>query len=368
MGWVVRATLAGGHTVSHAIHGAGFCSGDTAMPWSSVERFNDPTACQQGIQGAAGIEILPTSGGNFDTEITKVRFERVWMQRFHSSLPQVITCENAAARQAISFLTEPVSPKLLYCGREVLPGDIVINGRELMHKRFDADVRKGAMSLPKDELNSAFEAMMGYELPARNDLHIVRPDPAVMSRLLKLHKAVGQLARDVPEILEAPEVDRALEQQLIHFMVRCLAESVALNASTASHRHGRTMIRFEEYLEARPNQSIHLAEICTALGVAERTLRSCCEEQLGMGPIRFLTLRRMHLVRRALLGADARKTTVTQVVTNYGFWELGRFSVLYRSTFGETPSQTLHRPPQSIKLRNNRPACLLPANISVSLN
>ena len=49
--------------------------------------------------------------------------------------------------------------------------------------------------------------------------------------------------------------------------------------------------------------------------------------------------------RRALQGADWKSTTVTQVATNYGFWELGRFSVAYRSLFGESPSATLRRQP-----------------------
>ena len=33
----------------------------------------------------------------------------------------------------------------------------------------------------------------------------------------------------------------------------------------------------------------------------------------------YLWLRRMHLARRALLGADAQATTVTTVATDYGF-------------------------------------------------
>jgi AraC-like DNA-binding protein len=62
-----------------------------------------------------------------------------------------------------------------------------------------------------------------------------------------------------------------------------------------------------------------------------------------MGPIRYLTLRRMHLVRRALLRADS-STTITRIATDHGFWELGRFSVAYRTLFGETPSESLRRP------------------------
>jgi AraC-like DNA-binding protein len=56
---------------------------------------------------------------------------------------------------------------------------------------------------------------------------------------------------------------------------------------------------------------------------------------MGMGPIRFLALRRMHLAHRALLRADPSKSTVTCIITDHGFCQLGRFSVTYRALFGE---------------------------------
>lgn len=54
----------------------------------------------------------------------------------------------------------------------------------------------------------------------------------------------------------------------------------------------------------------------------------------------------MNLAHRKLLRCDATETTVTEVATEHGFWELGRFSCDYRALFGETPSATLHRPPE----------------------
>ncbi|TMK47760.1 MAG: AraC family transcriptional regulator [Alphaproteobacteria bacterium] len=77
-----------------------------------------------------------------------------------------------------------------------------------------------------------------------------------------------------------------------------------------------------------------------------------------MGPIRYLSLRRMHLVRRALLRADPSTTTVTRLATDQGFWELGRFSVAYRALFGESPSQTLRRPASARPVFLNRPPSL----------
>jgi AraC-like DNA-binding protein len=88
-----------------------------------------------------------------------------------------------------------------------------------------------------------------------------------------------------------------------------------------------------------------MTEPCAALGVSYWTLRACCQEHLGMSPKRYLLLRRMHLARQALRRAHPGSMTVTEIATNYGFWELGRFSVVYRSLFGESPSTTLCRPP-----------------------
>jgi AraC-like DNA-binding protein len=144
--------------------------------------------------------------------------------------------------------------------------------------------------------------------------------------------------------------------------VRCLAEGAAVEPTAGSRRHDTIVARFEQFLEANPDRPLYLPEICAAIGVAERTLRASCEEHLGMGPIRYLTLRRMHLVRQALLRSDPSKATVTRIVTDHGFWELGRFSVAYRMLFGESPSQSLRRLAEQPDVHLNRPSSIATTN------
>jgi AraC-like DNA-binding protein len=110
-----------------------------------------------------------------------------------------------------------------------------------------------------------------------------------------------------------------MEQEMIHMMIKCLTEGESSRMTACGRRHDAIIARFEQYLEAHPDAPLHVVEICAAIGTAERTLRAACEEHLGMGPIRYLNLRRMHLVRRALARADVSRATVTRLATDHGF-------------------------------------------------
>jgi len=321
------------------------------MVWSRVLTFTDPLPCQAAIL-SADVEILRTSKDNFRTEITQVRADRLWTERFHVSSAQVCTIASKPGRRSIAFLTTSNSSRLQHCGIEILPGDIIIDGFDPVHRRSGSGLDYGSMSLPMGELDSLAASILGREFGKKLAPRIVHPHPGSMSRLLAIHKVVGQLAHETPEIIQVPGVFRALENELVDVMIRCLAESTNVEGSTRDRRHEAIITKFEDFLAANPDRPLYLSEICSGIGVAERTLRASCEEHLGMGPIRFLTLRRMHLARRALLAADAGKTSVTRIVTDHGFWELGRFSVAYRTLFGESPSETLRRPPETRSPRN----------------
>ena len=139
----------------------------------------------------------------------------------------------------------------------------------------------------------------------------------------------------------------------MHAIVSCVSGGETAETSNAHHRHAVILRRLEEVLEANPDRTLYAAELCAAAGASDRTLRACCQEYLGMSPMRYLWLRRMHLARRALRIGEPATTTVTEIATSYGFWELGRFSVAYRSLFGKSPSAALRRPPDDRREQKN---------------
>jgi len=162
-----------------------------------------------------------------------------------------------------------------------------------------------------------------------------------MARLVRLHAEVGRLAEDAPHVIANPATARGLEQSLIEAMVACLDQADDHEDSAARRRHQLIMRRFHRFLEKNPETVLYLPEICARIGVSARTLLMCCHEYLGMGPKRYLLLRHMHLVRRALQTATPDTATVTGILTRHGVWQFGRCAGRYKLMFGENPSNTL---------------------------
>jgi AraC-like DNA-binding protein len=240
---------------------------------------------------------------------------------------------------------------------EVSANAIVVNSAgSIHHLRTSGPARWAAMSLAPDDLAASSQSLFGQALSWPPLTYIARPDPAHMRQLVRLHATAVRLALSASATLAHPELARALEHALVRAMLSCLADDPKVNVERRVRHHATILARLEEFLAANCSRPVYLAEICAAVGASERTLRICCDEHLGMGPIRYLWLRRMHLARRALSLADPATTTVTQIATRFGFWELGRFAVSYRRLFGEPPSVSLHRAAREQSRPQNRPS------------
>ena len=296
------------------------------------------------------IKGIVTKCGEFHAGSTRIDLHRLHMYRFDERLPRIMKVTPSGMRAGIVFATDAGEPSMLINGVEISDGQISRNGVDWeWYLRSSAPCRWGCVSLMPEDLAAASKAIIGRELAPASFARSLTPPTAALSRLRKLHEAAGDLAKTAPDILANPEVARAIEAALVEAMILCMTEGHSDHVRNV-HRHRMTVMRrLEEVLTSTPDKPLYMPQICATVGASYTALRDCCHEYLGMSPKRYLWLRRMHLARRDLRRADAEKTTVTAIAADYGFWELGRFAVAYRSLFGEAPSVALRRPPEDIK-------------------
>jgi AraC family ethanolamine operon transcriptional activator len=97
----------------------------------------------------------------------------------------------------------------------------------------------------------------------------------------------------------------------------------------------------EAYIRANFAAPISISRLCRLTGISERGLRNAFYDVHGIGPKRWMLTERLIHTQIALRESRSA-TTVTEVAIEHGFYQLGRFAAIYKKTFGETPSATLH--------------------------
>ena len=135
------------------------------------------------------------------------------------------------------------------------------------------------------------------------------------------------------------------------FWRRCLIEaftvgfarSMPADVGTTIPSTVKVVRQVERFLETHAHRAVHVSEICTTIGVSRRTLHRAFHDVLGVGPITFIRHYRLCQIHERLRSAVPGQVHVTDVATEYGFLELGRFAHYYLALFGEYPSQTLNR-------------------------
>jgi len=189
-------------------------------------------------------------------------------------------------------------------------------------------------------LDDAALLLHGVE-PARSlaTTAFVEPHRAALGALRGALQQAFLIAEAAPHVLDSHATRRSLEESILRAAVGAIdpqADRAAPEGPMFSRE--RAVRRAEDVLANKLDVPIYVLDLCEAAGVSERTLRNAFQSLYGMSPIRFLQLRRLHQVRRALR-SDAQ-ASVTEVALRYGFGNLGRFAVEYRQLFGESPSRT----------------------------
>lgn len=312
------------------------------MPGSTISVFSEPDDFQVALIQAGSVGLLVTEGGEFMAQIARVVLHHLALTSVQERLARVAFIALPSGSVRVSVPTG--KSELIYGRTRVAAGGIVTHGLGCgVYERVVGPCDWRDIVLPSRVLEQSSRALAGAAIAIPPGVRLWQPSGAALRHLIALHGAATRLAKTKPGRAAGAEAARGLEQQLIEALVECLSGQPPDSDVVMVERHADIAVRFEEALRDRLETPASLAEICACLSVGGRTFRAYCHRQLGMGPNRYIRLRRMQLARRALRSADLATATVAQVARHYGFTELGRFSREYRTFFGELPSITLQR-------------------------
>ena len=98
-----------------------------------------------------------------------------------------------------------------------------------------------------------------------------------------------------------------------------------------------------DLLHANIDERFNSAMLTHELCISQRQLQRLFKARYGISPKRYLLNLRINAVRKELLLADPKRTTISSIALKYHFFDLNHFSKAYKMLFGELPSQTLQK-------------------------
>ena len=303
--------------------------------------FADPDDLQSGIRDL-NVEYKVMERGDFHAGLLAIDTGSVLLQYGRVSLARIMRIAMLPGKFALTGWIGS-GPLPIVRGIQMLPGEMKVSapGGETVQRNAPGNDTLSVTMSP-DHLNCAARALIGRPLDVGSG-RIVRPAPGAAARFLSLANRASKMIEMAGSVPPGTEATRAFSEAATRAVLGCLVGGEVRSRPVSTGDHVKIMAKFMDAVEANLDQPLYVTDLCVLVGVSARLLRQCCQEALGMSPHRFLVLRRLQLARRALMRVGPRGTSVTAVATEFGFWELGRFAVMYRRAFGESPSGTLRR-------------------------
>jgi AraC-like DNA-binding protein len=308
-----------------------------------VAKFDDSEAFAAALQ-KVDLEVIQTGQGIF--RATLAAFTTGLCDVQVGSINRPIIARGATQRGRLGFLVElRKARQWSWSGQSMGDASVALcaGGCELLLKA-GPDTEWAFISVDHDVLAQSAVALYGREPPIpRRGFEIIRPDPAELGVIR------GLLTESIVSLVTAHPYQTGF-RLVMDGAVRRSAVRMLLGGQSSEVSKGkklffrRVLRRVDGFLAANLERPIQLAQLCEATGVSKQPLEEIFQEYLGIGPLRYLEIRHLYHVYRALLRADPATTAVADVARAWGFSNQRGFTVEFAALFGKSPLMVLRQP------------------------
>lgn len=300
------------------------------------------------------LQLTQLSSGTMRGDLLPVRHGPVQLLRIRLDRPLLARGAKDPRRQIVCLdLTPPAQANPSRSHGLVLPATAVcgLASHGEIHLSVPAGAEVALMSIDREAFEQwcvdlGCEALVDHSLQ-RNWLRL---DPHRFDDLRCCLRGLFALAeagpaRIAPRASADPEMPISMAlSDLMPMLIEALMHG-AERSSTLLRPPARIELvkQVQRWMDLHPGQPITLADLCQVAYVSRRSLIQGFRDHLGMGPMQYVKLQRLHSARRALLRSDPAVATVTEVAAEQGFLNAGHFARDYQKLFGERPSATLRQ-------------------------
>ncbi|AWB67447.1 hypothetical protein C2869_13795 [Saccharobesus litoralis] len=290
----------------------------------------------------------------FDLVAYQITSGRFFNQHKGLNLPRMSLGQRTVVAETIHFAT--LKPDDLYMVFPDSHVQIVVNGAQMTHDRLIAFTKGEDLIVryPQDYKGRFLSVQASVLADYLDDISFQRlmADTAVLreadvtSEQFKLGRVslieqIDSIVKHAQQLQNNPIAIKDAEESILLTLAASL-NAWAWRKQVIKQNSRHTIVqRAIDYVDSTGDFFIaipRLAEVCFC---SLRTLEYAFKSILHISPKRYLTIRRMHLIRQALLTNPVSQAQ--RVIRGYGVVNTGRFAKDYYQLFGELPKQTAEK-------------------------
>jgi AraC family ethanolamine operon transcriptional activator len=173
---------------------------------------------------------------------------------------------------------------------------------------------------------------------------ILRCEPRVANRFFDLANRAIQPSYGAPPSGLDALATKVLRAELLETAAQLLSGENGRRKPSSRRLHYQLCRRAVAAIDSL-RRPVNVPDLASEVGVSRRTLERAFQDTLGLSPYKYSRFHRLNRLHRNLLAARNHERNVTELLTRWGFTELGRTAVEYKRLFGESPSTTLAAEP-----------------------
>lgn len=142
---------------------------------------------------------------------------------------------------------------------------------------------------------------------------------------------------------QQPMIAAGMANLLAGALLECYPSNLTEQESAGDVALTETLKEAVSFIHRHTTEDIGINDVAAAVHLTPRAVQYLFRRQLDTTPteyMRRIRLRRAHL---DLTAATAGTSTVTEIALRWGFAHTGRFAVLYRQIYGQSPHTTLRQ-------------------------
>ncbi len=312
-------------------------------------RFGCVEEAEALLRGAGlPIDLLQVQGGAQQGDLLFLRLGPLELLRIRLSRALHVRGPKPPGRQIVTLSLDPVgsATALRAHGHRLPRGSLFgLECRGEIHLTTGAATNLALLSIDRERF-AGWAERLGAAGLAEEDLAVnwVPLDSHRFEGLRHYLCQVFSVAETLPQALALARWDHLVVEDLMPLLVEALTHGARLQRGLLRPPARIETVKLaQRWMVENPQRPITLDALCRQVHAGRRSLIQGFRDHLGMGPMAFLKLQRLHGVRRQLLTADPGQARIHELAMEWGFLNAGHFARDYRLLFGELPSETLGR-------------------------